>query len=102
MAQQLMDKMRTTESLHDEKIMMTRPDGNPAMVPGDLVMKYQYELGYKVGYSEKENRQRQIENRVYQEELAKALQKKQMKEDKELEAAARLNVKEQIAAEIGE
>lgn len=38
----------------DEKVLMTRPDGQPAMVPVDLVNRYMYEKGFKKGYKPKE------------------------------------------------
>lgn len=35
----------------DERVLMTRPDGQPAMVPGDLVEKYIFRKGFKKGYT---------------------------------------------------
>jgi len=84
----------------DEKYLMTRPDGFPANVPGDLVEKYERK-GYRMGYSEAENRQNQLETRILNEERAKFLEMKAREEDKKAEAAARRKAKEMLKDEFG-
>lgn len=94
--------MNTGELKSDDKVMMTRPDGQPAIVPADLVQTYQFIKGFKLGYSESESREAQIENRIYQEERFKALMRKQAAEEKAMEAEARRKAKAKLKEEFGE
>lgn len=41
---------RTQQDPGDVKVLMTRPDGQPAIVPGNLVEKYIFHKGFKKGY----------------------------------------------------
>ena len=94
--------MNTGELTSDDKVMMTRPDGLPANVPADLVQTYQFVKGFKLGYSEEESRETQIENRIYQEERAKVLMHQQAAAEKAMEAEARRKAKAKLQEEFGE
>ena len=94
--------MNTGELQADDKVLMTRPDGQPAIVPAGLVKTYQFVKGFKLGYSEADSREAQIENRIYQEERFKVLMKKQALEEKAMEAEARRKARAKIKEEFGE
>ena len=94
-------KVISADTTADEKVLMTRPDGMPAMVPGDLVDHYRVRKGFAIGYDPEVERERQIETRIMNEERAKFLMRKQSEDDKKAEATARRKAKAALEAEFG-
>jgi len=74
----------------------------PAMVPAQLAYDYEKLKGFKMGYDETKERQKQIETRIYNEERTKLLLRKIKAEDKEAERAARERARELLAGEFAE
>ena len=90
----------TGAEVDEDTILMTRPDGLPAVVKKDLARQWAFNKGFTYGYSEEENREKQIYTRVLNEERFRALQKKQVDSDKAIEAKARAAAKKQVAEEF--